>query len=268
MNTYNLLIGGKLGDFLLGLYGAHLHCRATNCKVNVYMVDIGWDFGLKPTYEALYPILMSQDFVDNFEVLTDYYLDPLQTPNKNSPIQVHNQKLIEEGYLVDDYLNSPLLYKACWSDLYAHMYETQPTVDTAWLAFGKRDSKLVNTVIIHRKSLEEKRFSVEFPYEQIVNGYDSVVFASTNRRDYDAFPWKQSVDFLQIKDLDHWFTTINSCAMYVGNLTAPVVIAHALNKMRIIELPFNEDALHWIGEEKYSSNVKWFLNNHNHNLIN
>jgi len=266
MSTYNLLIGGKLGDFLLGVYGAHLHCRAKKLKVNIYMVDIGWDFGLKQTYDALYPILINQEFVNNFQILTNYKLDPIQTPHQNSPIQVFDQKLIEEGYLVDDYINSPLIYKACWSDLYANMYKTQPTINTAWLSFDKKDHQLANTVIIHRKSIEEKRFNPEFPYEQIIDSYESVIFASTNKKDYDAFPWKQSVDFLQIESLDHWFTVISSCSMYVGNLTAPVVIAHALDKMRIIELPFNADSAHWIGEEKYSTNIKWFLNNNNHNL--
>jgi hypothetical protein len=265
MNNINILIGGKLGDFLLGVYGAQLLCRSKNIKANIYMIDIGWDFGIRPTYDALYPILKNQAYINDFQILTDYYLDPIQTPTQNSPIRVHNEKLNNEGYIVDDYLNSKLLYKNCWSDIYSDMYKTPPIIDNIWLEFDKIDSKFKNSVIIHRKFSTE-RFNNEFPYDQIINNYDSVFFVSTNKNDYDQFPLKQNIEFIQVENLEQWFTIINSCSMYVGNLTAPVVIAQALNKLRIIELPFNEDAMHWMGEEKYSTNIKWFLNRNTHNL--
>ena len=265
MNNINILIGGKLGDFLLGVYSAQLLCKSKNVMVNIYMIDIGWEFGIQPTYDALYPILMDQEYINDFQILTDYYLDPIQTPKQNSPIQIFNEKLIKAGYIVDDYLNSKLLYKSCWTDLYSDMYNVSPILDNNWLKFNKIDSKFENSVIIHRKFSEE-RFNSKFPYEQIINNYESVFFVSTNKNDYDQFQLKENIEFILIENLDQWFTIINSCSMYVGNLTAPVVIAQALNKLRIVELPFNEDAMHWIGEEKYSTNIKWFLNKNIHNL--
>lgn len=265
MKNVNILIGGKLGDFLLGVYGAQLLCKSKNIKANIYMIDIGWELGIETAYKDLHPIITSQPYINDFQILTEYYLDPIQTPKQNSPIQIFNKKLIEEGYILDDYLRSPLLYKACWTDIYADMYGVLPLQNNVWLNFSKKDPKFENSVIIHRKFSPE-RFSTEFPYKEIIDQYDSVYFISANKNDYDQFPWKEGIEFIKIETLEQWFTVISSCSMYVGNLTAPVVMAQALDKMRIVELPFNEDAHHWIGEEKYSTNIKWFLNNNIHNL--
>jgi len=265
MEKINLLIGGKLGDFLLGVYGAKLLCKSKNVKVNIYMIDIGWEFGIENTYKELYPILMSQSYINDFKILTDYYLDPIQTPNQNSQIQVFNKKLNKEGYIVDDYLNSPLLYRACWSDIYSNMYKTPPLINSTWLDFNKKDTKFENSVIIHRKYATE-RLNGEFPYKEIIDNHDAEYFISSNENDYNNFEYKSDIEFVKVESIEQWFTIINSCYMFVGNLTAPIVIAQALNKSRIVELPNNLDTLHWVGETKYSSNIKWFLNNNTHTL--
>lgn len=262
----NILIGGKLGDFLTTLQGVKGLCTARNVKANIFLIDIGWEFGFEKTYKELYPILKSQSYIEDFQMLTDYSLNPIQTESENSPIEIYNPKLIEEGYIYDDYLNSPLLYKACWADIYADLFGYKPVHSGRWLTFPKTDPTYANTVVIHRKFFPV-RFSTEFPYDQIISENDSVVFASTNVNDYNEFPWKDRVPFVQVESLDQWFTLINSCAMYVGNLTAPVVIAQAMDKLRVVELPSNIDAYHWMGEERYNSKAKWFLNNYTHNLM-
>jgi hypothetical protein len=264
--TINIIIGGKLGDFLITLQGVKGLCKSRNVKANIFLIDIGWEFGFEKTYKDLYPILKSQSYIEDFQMLTDYSLNPIQNFSENSPIQVYNSKLIEEGYIVDDYLNAPLLYKACWAEIYADLFEYEPIHSGKWLTYSKTDPIYANTVVIHRK-FSPGRFSTEFPYDQIISEYDSVVFASTNVNDYNKFPWKDQVPFIQVENLDKWFTLINSCAMYVGNLTAPVVIAQALDKLRIVELASNLDVFHWMGEERYTSKAKWFLDNHTNNLI-
>ena len=266
MTTQNLLIGGKLGDFLLGLYGAKGISKSTNKKINVYMIDIGWEFGFENTYKGLYPILMQQSYIEDFQMLTEYELDPIQTPQQNSPIKIYNKKLLDEGYIVDDYINSPLLYKSCWSDIYSDLFKFKITKPNSWIEFNKINTEVKSKVIIHRKYAQE-RFNTEFPYEEIIETYKGdVLFASTNINDYEQFPYNNSIPFLKIHTVEEWFSVINACSMYVGNLTAPVVIAHSLDKLRIIELPNNIDAYHWMGEEKYSDKLFWFLNRHLHTL--
>lgn len=266
MTTENVIIGGKLGDFLLGLYGAKGISDSTGKKINVYMVDIGWEFGIENTYNGLYPILVKQDYIADFQILTEYELDPIQTPQQNSPIKIFNKKLLDEGYIVDDYINSPLLYKSCWSEIYSDLFKFKIPKPNSWIKCDNTNEIAKGKVIIHRKYSQE-RFSSEFPYEDIIENYNgNVIFASTNVNDYEQFPHKEKIPFLKINTIEEWFSVINSCSMYVGNLTAPVVMAHSIDKLRIIELPNNVDAYHWIGETKYSDNLFWFLNRDLHTL--
>ena len=103
------------------------------------------------------------------------------------------------------------------------------------------------------------------PYNQAVKT-DSLLFVSSNEDDYNKFPYNSKVDFLKVTTLDEWFTTINSCEMIIANLSAPAAIANAMDKLRVIELPFTIDSYHCMGEEKYSSNIHWYLNNEFNNL--
>lgn len=263
----NFLIGGKLGDFLIALYGVKGYCNLHKVKAKVHLIDIGWDFGIQNTYNALLPIMNQQEYISDFCILPSehYTLDPIQTPKQNSPIIILDEQLKRDGYISNNYLTSPLLYKKCWLDIYSTLYGFDVQQPTSWLTHNEIHSYYQDAVILHRKFVPE-RFSTEFPYEQIINSYDKVVFVSTNEVDYLNFPYKESVEFRKIDTISDWFTAINSCRMYVGNLTGPVVIAEALDKLRILELPYNEDAHHWIGGDKYTSNLKWFLNNSIHNL--
>jgi hypothetical protein len=267
-NNVNFLIGGKLGDFLLALYGVRGYCESNNKKATIYMIDIGWDFGINNTYEALKNIILNQVYVNDFKILNkeDYYLDPIQTPSKNSPIIIYNKNLLKEGYISNDYLNSPYLYKKCWPIIFSHLYNFNIKKPTIWIKYDQIDNKFKNKIIIHRKYAPE-RFNNQFPYELIIEKYkDNIIFVSTTINDYEKFPYKNNIEFHQIKNIEEWFTIINSCSIFVGNLTAPIVIADSMNKLRIVELPHNEDAYHWIGAEQYSDTIKWFLTDQYHNL--
>ncbi len=99
-----------------------------------------------------------------------------------------------------------------------------------------------------------------FPYDQIIDRYgDAAVFVSSNPLDYDQFPYKQYLQYKKLDTLQDWFTAINSCALFISNLTGPAAIAHALDVPRIIELPDTVDAYHCMGEERFSDNINWYL---------
>ena len=261
----NFISGGKLGDFLHSLFAVKNLCDQQKCKADVYMVDIGWDFGIENTYRELQPILKKQSYINDIHILTDYHLDPIQNPIQNSPIQIFNKQILEEGYIFNDYINSPLLYKACWTEIYEDLFNFK-SKSSQWLTYDSYDENLKGKVIIHRKNNDMK--SETFPYDEICDQYhDNLIFISSNIADYEAFPWKSRMPFLHIDTLDDWFTSINSCDLIVSNLTGPTVIAHALDKRRIIELPNRADSMHCVGEEKYSTNIFWYLDKKTHNLV-
>ena len=265
-NSTNFVVGGKLGDFVQSLYAVKNLCNHNNTKADIFLYDIGWEFGIENTYAELYPIIMQQDYVNSFGILKNYKLDPIQTPTQSTPIKIEDERLIQTGYLdLGEYIRSPLLYKVCWSELYSNLYQFPIQGDYGWITYNKFDPKLKDRILIQRKATS--RINQEFPYDQIIEHYgDSLLFVSSNENDYREFPYNSKVDFLRVKTLDDWFTTINSCQMIVANLSAPAAIANAMDKLRIIELPFTADSHHCMGEERYSSNVLWYLNHEYNNL--
>lgn len=268
-STTNFIMGGKLGDFIQSLYAVKNICKQNNTKANLYLCDIGWEFGINNTYAELYPIVMQQDYINSFNILAEnsYTLDPVQTPHQNSPIEIHDIQIKEQGYIdLGEYIRSPLLYRACWSELYSNLYNFPIEGAYGWIKYDGLDLTLKNRILIQRKAAT--RTNDLFPYEQIVEEYgEKLLFVSSNENDYNVFPYKSKVEFRKVTTLDEWFTSINSCEMIIANLSAPAAIAHAFDKLRIIELPFTEDAHHCIGEEKYTNNIHWYLNQQLNNLM-
>lgn len=260
-------MGGKLGDFLHAMFAVKHICAQHNTKANIYMYDIGWEFGIHNTHRELQPIFLLQEYVNSFNILEDYELDPIQTPQQSSPIKVYDSKLLEEGYTdLGAYIRSPWLYQACWSELYSRTFNFKIGEDYKWITYNKVNLELRDKVLIQRKANVMR--NKNFDYSSIIQTYgkDNCVFISSTILDYEEFPNKNDVPFYKISTLDEWFTAINSSAMVVANLSAPVVMAHAMDKLRIVELPHTVDAYHCIGEERYSKNVYWYSANNLNNL--
>ena len=256
--TRNFLMGGKLGDFLHAMFAVKNICKQTNTKANIYMYDIGWEFGIYNTHSELQPIFLQQNYVNSFNVLENCEVDPIQTPQQNTPIKVYDQKLLKEGYVdLGTYIRSPWLYKTCWSDLYSKTFNFKIEKEYKWITYNKINPDLQNKILIQRKAhtLRNPNFD-----------YNNIMFISSTQKDYEEFPNKSEIPFYKVTTLDEWFTAINSSAMVIANLSAPAVIAHAMDKPRIIELPYTVDAQHCIGEERYSSNVYWYVSNQENNL--
>jgi hypothetical protein len=264
--TLNFLSGGKLGDFIHALYAIRGICLDKNAKADLYLYDIGWEFGIENTYNELYPILIQEEYINSFNILTDYHLEPIQNPQQNTPIQINNLKIKDKGYIdLGDYIRSPYLYQKCWSELYADTFNFKIPSVYRWLNFKSIDTTLSETVLVHRK--HTTRLNSDFIYDDILNEYeDKLVFISSNIKDYENFPYKDKMPFLHITTLEQWLTAINSCALFISNLTAPAALAHALDVPRMIELPYTVDYKHCTGEEKYSDNVYWYLNQEVNNL--
>jgi hypothetical protein len=261
----NFLMGGKLGDFLHAMFAVKHLCLKNNTKANVYMYNIGWEFGIQNTYAELTPIMAQQDYINSLNILTEYELDPIQTPEKNSLIKIYNDKLLSEGYIdLGTYVNSPYIYKTCWSELYSKTFDFSISGEYNWISYDKKINELSDKVLIHRR-YNPIRLNHYFPHNQILEEYkDKVIFISSSEKDYKEYG--KNIPFLKVSTLDEWFTCINSCSLMVSNLSSPAVIAHAMDKLRIIELPNIIDAAHCIGEEKYSKKIYWYMDEKYNNL--
>jgi hypothetical protein len=266
----NIIVGGKLGDFLLSLSWVKKLCEYRECKANIYMVDIGWDFGIENTYKGLLPILSNQAYINSFEILTDYELNPIQRTYENSPIKIFNNKILEEGYIeAGKWLNSPLMYKTCWTEILANTFECKIEFNHKWIDWDVLNNDLLGKILIHRKFKEYRFLNHEFPYDQIICNYgkENVVFVSTSEEDYQNFPYKKEIDFFKINTISDWYTSINSCDFFITNFTSPVIMSQSLNKKRIIEMTDVIDSILWVGESNHYDTMYWYINNKLNNLI-
>lgn len=258
---------GKLGDFLHAMLAVKCLSHHHNSKANVFLYDIGWEHGIETTFTELSPILLEQDYIQSVSILTEYELDPIQTPVQNTPIRVFNKKILTEGYIdLGSYIRSPWLFKTCWTELYSRTFGFDIPDDYKWITYNHIDERFVNKVIIHRR-YNPVRLNHDFPYKQIMEEYKgNLVFAAVSENDYEKFPYKDGIPFIKLNTLHEMFTAVNSCEIVVSNLTGFAAVAHAMDKVRIIELPeIGHDAIHCMGEEKYSQNVFWYLNGQVHN---
>jgi hypothetical protein len=255
----NILMSGKLGDFTHSLFAVHKICLTQNLKANLYMIDLGWDFGIKNTYQEYKPIIEAQSYINSFNILEGYNLDPIQTPKQSTPIEIFDK---EFKYIdLMGYIRSPLLYKACWSEIYSNLFNFKIDKKTfKTIEFNEVDPKFENKIILHRRTTSLERLSTKFPYEEILAIYkNDCIFVSTSEKDYNLFPYKDGLEFYKINTLTDWYKTINSGNLFITNLSGPEAIASVLDVPRLIELPNLPDANHFFGEANYSDNMFFYL---------
>lgn len=252
-------MGGKLGDFLHAMFAVKQIAHQKGIKADVYMYDIGWEFGIENTYAELKPIMLQQDYINSLNILYDCEVPKEITPEKNSAVIVKDQKLLSEGFVdLGTYVSSPFLYKVCWSEVYSKTFDFKIEADYPWIKWSGVNNSLKGKVLIHRK-YNPIRMNNKFPYNQILEEYkDHAIFISSSELDYEMFPYKD-IPFFKVETLNDWFTSIYSCSLFISNLSSPAAMAHALDKLRVIELPNIIDSAHCIGEEKYSKNIKWYM---------
>lgn len=266
-NTKNFLIAGKVGDFIHQLYAAKAICERDKVKAKLYMYGGGWDHGIKKTHGELKVILKQQEYVESLNILTRYTLDGPQTSIDNTPVIVKNKRILSEGYIdLGSWIRSDKLYNKCFSELYSNYFNFDMPKTYAWLKYNKVEKSLKNKILIHQRN-HFPRINKLFPYADIIKACKgNAIFIATDQDDYEMFPYKDEMPFLQVSTLIEWVTAINSCKAIITNLSGPAAIAHALDKPRIIELSQTPDMAHCIGEERHSNNVFWYFNEYVNNL--
>jgi hypothetical protein len=255
-NISNFLMRGKLGDFIQSLSALKRICESTESVANLYMYDdernIGWEHGIENTYSELYDILINQDYIKSFNILDDF-----------STVQ---QLKSEEGYIdLGDFINSPALYQAAWIEIFSETFKFPIVGEYKWIDHKFTDPRFENKLLIHSRS--KYGLNESFPYQKLIEeNKGNNIFISTSENDYNSFPFKNDMEFYKIDSMKDWYTSINSCGLFVSNISAPACIANSLDVQRIIDLPRMIDSVHWIYEAKYTPNLFYYLDEKRHNL--
>ena len=218
------ICGGLLGDFIQSLSIPYEKFKRTGRRANIYLADgFGGDnfrFGLQNTYNDIFDIISKQFYIKEFKMYSG-----------ETNIDIN----------LNDWRRCPKLYKA---NLY-EIYKT--TFDTEW---GNGKWLFVDSDSSFRTKWEDKivinttyyRFPDNIDFQELYNKYDGkLVFVSNQPQEYAFF---LSRTFLKISHYNPSSFTelcniISSCQLFIGSLSSPLSIAHAIDKKRIMGLMNN-----------------------------
>lgn len=242
MVSKSYLAGGRIGDFIHSLCVCKRTWEKFNTKADIFISNQG-DIFLKPlkdTVEDLLPVLSKQEWFNS--------------------IDIYNNQKIDINLI--EFRKSPLLYKTCWIDLYFKTYF--PGEDTpknySWISIDELDSSYNDVILINRKIGGDYKEKDKI-YKQIIEDNKKCVFICFNLDQYLNFPFKDLIPVFVPNSLYDFFVKLNSCKLYVGNLTGPSAWATALDIPREIEISSNPgdiDRYHYLYDTEYYSNFKYF----------
>lgn len=238
MESKKFLAGGKLGDFFHCLSVCKFVFDKTQFKSDILLSNSGDTFlkSLENTKNELYPILSQQEWFNSITLYNneDYYIN------------------------LSSFRHSNFLYQTSWIDLlFKTFFDGEETPrNYKWISVKEKDDTLSDCVLINR-SIRNTVNEKNLEYNNIINN-NKCYFICFEKSQYDNFAFKNDVELLLIDNLYDFIVKLNSCKLYVGNLTGPTAIATSMDVPRLIELPNNSDRSHYMNDKKYYDNFNCF----------
>lgn len=234
----NILIGPKLGDFFHCLLIPKLMWEYEKQKCNIFLCEKYDSFtnGLKKTYEELKDIVLYQEYVKEFKI--------------------HEKEKIDMDLC--NFRNSSKLCRDSWTNILIDMFlKNKKTIFDLKIIDWKKDYNYKDTFVFNRSSIRiiERGNKV---IENFLKNKKCLFIYSFN--EIDNFLFKKNMISLKCGSLNQMLTIINSCKMFIGNLSAPLAIAHSLNKDRLCEIATN-DGLQYTKEILNYNKISWFSQN-------
>ena len=234
----SVLVSGKLGDLFHSLYVCHHVYKTRNEKSIVYMTDAVEPFenGLENTFNELYVPIM-EDWCERFAIWN------------GEPIDIDTTQ----------FRKSPYLYNACWSEIMVKtFFPNESYVGGAWINYAMQPQK--GLLVVNRRYKNEFTPIIRQRYMAIIPHYPKRVFVGS-RRDFDLFPLNGEFELFEPQTIADWLVTINNADLFIGNQSAPLAMASAMDTRRIAELlPINfPDGIHYRDESKYSSKFEGYI---------
>lgn len=192
----------------------------------------GFVHSIEKTMEELGPILKRQSYVSSFQVYNGEMATNLNLWRRHA-------------------------YSASWTQLLSNTFSVT-AAGGKWIEFSRTAIDFFDKIVVHQSIHEARR---GHHWQLVLDKYDGQCVFVGNEEEYKAFGY--SIPYHQPKDLPEYFNIINSCKFFIGNQSAPLAIAHALDVPRLGML--NEvDKLHYAGEEKFFPNFYWIAKDTHH----
>jgi ADP-heptose:LPS heptosyltransferase len=205
--------GGLLGDFIHQLSIINENYIKYNKKSILYITNTVGDpfrFGVQKAYEDTYNFIIKQPYIEEYKIYNG------------------------EQYDVDLSLwrSSNMLYQSSWKTIFEPIFSVQ-WGSNQWLTYHK-DEQYKNKIIIN---ISISRFPDHINYNEVLSNYpkEDVIYVTQNIDDYNHFLYKTGINLpvFIVPTLEEFVIIINSCYLFIGNLSSPLAIAHALHKQNI-----------------------------------
>jgi FkbM family methyltransferase len=221
-NIIKYVSGGLLGDLIHQLSIIKENYLSTGKKGLLYLIDKledekCWNSSVEETYNDIKDLILRQDYIYDCKIYNN------------------------EEYDIDlsSWRKSPLLFKSSFYEIFKKEYN----VDWGkhkWLDLPF-DNKYEDKIII---SMSNKRYNSSFDFNILKKFNKEIIFATTNIDEYENFQKLSNCNFNLIlfnNLLDYW-TAINSCYLFVSNLSSFASVALASSKKNTIVL-FPDDTM-------------------------
>jgi len=203
--------GGLLGDFIQSMSVIFEKFYQTGRKGVLYISDKGDAFrnGLENTYNDTYEIISKQKYIKEYKM--------------------YNNEICDCDLTL--WREHPKLFRVSWYDLYKEVYNVEWGTH-AWLDV-ETNAKWNNIVLInttHYRWPLNIDFNLLYQYHS-----DSIVFIGSDINQYIFFvnTTGLNIRFYECTRFTELCVAIKSCKLFVGSLSSPLSIAHALYKDRI-----------------------------------
>jgi hypothetical protein len=219
--------GGQLGDFIHQLSVINEIFMKTGRRGKLYICNTpGHEFrlGLERVYTETYPIVSIQPYILSYEIHRDEEVDiDLSSWRKNQ------------------------LYKSNWESIFKNAYDI-PWGKTAWITGIPPDMAYKDTVIVaHSVRRWDSRIDYSSIFSYMKTKNLRIVFAVLGElSEYSVFHQRSGVELecIQFADIYSFVSAVAGCRLFVGNLSFPLTIAHALHKEKLCILSNGPDDIH------------------------
>ena len=225
--------GGLLGDFIHQLSIINEIFLLTGQKGILYIAnDIGGDnfrYELSKTYSDTYKLIFEQKYIKEYKIFNNEHYDINLSSWRQTNLERTWDKIFYDKYRVNWGINK-------------------------WLNVPY-DNKWKDTILFNTNSYRHP-YNIDFVtlFEKYGKYIKFIKLNSNNEYDIFKNTCTTDVESYTPSDLYELCIAINSCKLFIGNLSSPLAFAYALHKQSVVGL-CHSDQIRQIGLEKIIPNL-------------
>lgn len=217
----NFLHSGHLGDLINSLPVIKEIAKNNECnlyinlekKINETIIDSLHPskeyFLTRGSYEKILPLLKKQNYLKEVKVFKDELID------------------IDLDY----FRKLPINFNIDSIRWYFHLTGVNPDLQDPYILNIDEDSKYKNCIVFMR-SLRRQNENISFNF---LEKYQNLLFIGLHKEYLDLKKQIKSLEFYECKNFLEMAQIINSCKLFIGNLSFGYTIAEGLKKPRLLE---------------------------------